>query len=205
MQIIVLLGPPASGKGTQSAFLEHLGFQPFSFGKYMREKAAEGDPRFVAAKKIADTGALVSDELVNEVLENFILEKKQQGFRGVILDGSPRTVKQAELLDQLIARQRLSLKIIELDVPEAELNNRRLKRVADALARNEAPRDDDGEDVFLNRLAVYRNQTVPVCAYYARQPGRLAVVNAGTSPQHTWAQIQAALALKPAAPRPPAP
>ena len=204
MKIITLLGPPAAGKGTQAAFFEKDGYFVFSFGQYMREQAAAGNPRFVEVKKIADTGALASDELVAEVIGAVIEKKHRLGFKGVVLDGSPRTENQARLLDELVARKSLPLKVIELRVPEDELNRRRLKRIFDSHARNEPVRDDDMEDVFQRRMQIYRKQTLPVTEHYKQQPGVLSVVDAATTPEQTWKLIQKA--LQDSAPRvPPGP
>jgi adenylate kinase len=167
MQVVVLHGPPLIGKGTQADFMVGQGFFHLSPGAYIREKIAEGDPKFQAVAAIINAGDLVPDEMVAEIIDSVIDEKMEQGFKGVLLDGCPRNLNQARLLDQTLADKNLPLTVIELYTDDDEnLNARRLKRIKEYTAAGKPPRPDDEEKVFRHRLQVYHNLTEPVSEYY---------------------------------------
>src|SRR5215475_14333489 len=119
---LILLGPPGAGKGTQAKRLEQAhGLVQLATGDMLREEAASGTSLGERIKAVMDTGALVSDDIVIELIESRIGKAKN----GVILDGFPRTIPQAEALDAMLARQNLKLDhVILLEVDEAALVDR---------------------------------------------------------------------------------
>jgi adenylate kinase len=160
---IVLFGAPGAGKGTQAAYLKvRYELVHLSTGDMLRAaKKSESElGRKVAA--IMNTGALVSDEIVNELVEEQV--RANLDAKGFIFDGYPRTVAQAKTLDGLLASIATSVtSTLLLDVPRAELIDRLYKRAI------EKGRTDDTPEVIANRLDVYNNETLPVADYYQAQ------------------------------------
>ncbi|HET6377750.1 MAG TPA: adenylate kinase [Methylocella sp.] len=182
---LVLLGPPAAGKGTQSARLQERYHIPqLSTGDILRAAVKAGTPAGLAAKAIMDRGGLVPDETVIGIVSDRISEPDAKG--GFILDGFPRTVPQAEALARLLESQNLKLDaVIELKVDDAILLGRIAKRAADSQAGGASIRSDDNPEAFKARLAAYHAQTEPVAAYYAGK-GLLKTVD-GMAPVETVA------------------
>lgn len=164
---IILLGPPGAGKGTQSTrIVERFGIPQLSTGDMLRAAVAAGTPVGLKAKAVMEGGGLVSDEIVIGIVGDRIEEADAR--RGFILDGFPRTVPQAEALQNLLAERGLRLDaVVELKVDEAALVNRMRKRVAETQARGEPVRKDDNPEAFQIRLESYRAQTAPLSAFYA--------------------------------------
>ena len=173
---LILLGPPGAGKGTQSARLVNkYGIPQLSTGDMLRAAVAAGTPVGRKAKAVMDAGGLVSDDIVLGIIADRIDEP--DAAEGFILDGFPRTVKQAEGLDKLLAGKNLALDaVVELKVNEAELLGRIEKRVKETLAAGGTVRADDNPESFKTRLDAYREMTAPVSAYYAER-GELKVVD----------------------------
>ena len=166
---LVLLGPPGAGKGTQAMKLAtHLGIPQLSTGEILREAVASRSTLGLRAKDVMDRGELVSDDIVVSVVANRI--DQSDTANGFILDGFPRTVKQAEALDQALAARGIKLDaVLELEVDEAALLDR-IRGRAEAAAKNgERIRKDDNPAVFKTRLDVYRAETAPVTKYYRSQ------------------------------------
>ena len=164
---LILLGPPGAGKGTQAQRLiaKHRIAQ-LSTGDMLRAAVAAGTPVGLQAKSIMDRGELVPDEMVVAIIADRIGHADAK--RGFVLDGFPRTVRQAEALDRLLAERGLELDaVIELKVDEDILLKRIEKRVADMTARGENVRSDDNSEVLKGRLSAYRAQTAPLAGYYA--------------------------------------
>jgi adenylate kinase len=164
---LILLGPPGAGKGTQAQRLvaEHKIVQ-LSTGDMLRAAVAAGTPVGIRAKGIMDAGLLVPDEVVVQIIADRI--RQADAKNGFVLDGFPRTVKQAEALDRLLAERGLKLDaVIELKVDEGILIKRIETRVAQMTARGEKVRADDNPEVLKGRLAAYRTQTAPLAGYYA--------------------------------------
>ncbi|MGY4504155.1 adenylate kinase [Bradyrhizobium sp. GM24.11] len=166
---IILLGPPGSGKGTQAQLLvQRYGIVQLSTGEMLRAAVAAGTPVGLKAKEIMAGGALVPDEVVVGIISDRI--DQADAKNGFILDGFPRTVPQAEALDDLLRHKHLKLDaVIELRVNESALLSRVETRVAQMRERGEEVRVDDTPEVLTKRLASYRSQTEPLIHYYSER------------------------------------
>lgn len=180
---IVLFGPPGAGKGTQSALLtERFGLVHLSTGDILRAEVAAGTELGKKAKALMDAGNLVPDEIVIGMIEAKI--KSSAGAKGFIFDGFPRTVAQAEALDNILTQNGLSINyMISLQVAQSLLTERLLKRA------QELGRLDDTEEVINNRFNVYQQSTLPVAEYYKGQ-GKLCVVDGVGSIDEIFGRIQ---------------
>lgn len=166
---IILLGPPGSGKGTQAQLLvQRYGIVQLSTGEMLRAAVAAGTPVGLKAKEIMAGGGLVPDEVVVGIISDRI--DQADAKNGFILDGFPRTVPQAEALDDLLRHKHLKLDaVIELRVNESALLSRVETRVAQMQERGEEVRVDDTPEVLTKRLASYRSQTEPLIHYYSER------------------------------------
>jgi adenylate kinase len=166
---LILLGPPGSGKGTQAQRLvQRYGIVQLSTGEMLRAAVAAQTPIGLEAKHIMEAGHLVPDEIVVGIISDRIDEP--DAANGFILDGFPRTVRQAEELDELLKQKRMTLDaVVELKVNESALLARVENRAAESRARGEEVRADDTPEVLTRRLANYRGQTEPLIHYYADQ------------------------------------
>jgi adenylate kinase len=166
---LVMLGPPGAGKGTQARrFATRLGIPQLSTGEMLRAAVASGSTVGLRAKHIMDRGELVPDDVVVSVVANRIGET--DAANGFILDGFPRTVTQAEALDQELAAKGIKLDaVLELEVDEDALLNRIRGRAEEAAKSGDCIRKDDNPEVLKTRLDVYRAQTAPVTKYYRSQ------------------------------------
>lgn len=166
---IILLGPPGSGKGTQAQLLvQRYGIVQLSTGEMLRAAVAAGTPVGLKAKEIMASGGLVPDEIVVGIISDRI--DQPDAKNGFILDGFPRTVPQAEALDDLLRHKHLKLDaVIELRVNESALLSRVETRVAQMRERGEEVRVDDTPEVLTKRLASYRSQTEPLIHYYSER------------------------------------
>jgi adenylate kinase len=166
---IILLGPPGSGKGTQAQLLiQRYGIVQLSTGEMLRAAVAAGTPIGLKAKEIMASGGLVPDEVVVGIISDRI--DQPDAKNGFILDGFPRTVPQAEALDDLLRHKHLKLDaVIELRVNESALLSRVETRVAQMRERGEEVRVDDTPEVLTRRLASYRSQTEPLIHYYSER------------------------------------
>lgn len=166
---IILLGPPGSGKGTQAQLLvQRYGIVQLSTGEMLRAAVAAGTAVGLKAKEIMAGGGLVPDEVVVGIISDRI--DQADAKNGFILDGFPRTVPQAEALDDLLRHKHLKLDaVIELRVNESALLSRVETRVAQMRERGEEVRVDDTPEVLTKRLASYRSQTEPLIHYYSER------------------------------------
>jgi adenylate kinase len=173
---LILLGPPGAGKGTQAQRLvERHGIPQLSTGDMLRAAVAAQTDVGKRAKAVMDSGELVSDEIVNQIVSDRIDEADCQ--RGFILDGFPRTVAQAKALSAMLDQKGQQLDaVIELKVDEAALLTRIEKRVAETLAAGGKVRADDNADALKKRLDEYRAKTAPLSGYYAEM-GELRVID----------------------------
>ena len=169
---VVFLGPPGSGKGTQAARLTaSLGIAHISTGDMLRGAVAAGTPVGLQVDAVLERGELVSDEVIAALVEERV--QADDCTRGFLLDGFPRTLPQAELLDGALERLGLTLDgVVLIEVDEAEL----LRRLT---SRGEG-RADDRPDVIRHRLEVYRDQTAPLADLYSGRGMLLRVDGAGS-------------------------
>ncbi len=184
---IVIFGAPGSGKGTQSEkLIEKYGLHHISTGEVLRDHIA----RKTEIGKIADTyiskGQLIPDSLMIDILED-ILDHEPAAQRGLILDGFPRTVPQADALEDLFKRRGQELHhVIGLEVPEDELVQRMILR------GKQTGRADDNIDTIKNRLKVYHELTTPLRDYYMDR-GKYRRINGSGSVEDIFASIAAAI------------
>src|SRR5438270_4805355 len=166
---LILLGPPGAGKGTQAQrLLQRYGIVQLSTGEMLRAAVAAGTPVGLKAKEIMAGGGLVPDDVVVGIISDRI--DQPDARNGFILDGFPRTVPQAEALDDLLKHKHLKLDaVIEIRVNESALLNRVETRVAQMRERGEELRVDDTPEVLTRRLASYRSQTEPLIHYYSER------------------------------------
>ena len=173
---IVIFGAPGSGKGTQSdKLIEHYNLFHISTGDVLRDNIRRGTELGKTAKGIIDQGKLVPDELMINILAQVLDDNKDKTSEGVIFDGFPRTIPQAEALEKLLADRGTQVDaVVGLEVPEEEL----IKRI---LLRGQlSGRSDDNEDTARKRLETYHNQTSPLKAYYEQQGKYRAINGLGT-------------------------
>jgi len=185
--ILVFIGPPGAGKGTQAKLLsQRMGFLHLSTGDILREAVKKQTPLGIKAKEYMDRGELVPDSLIIALIEENLPE---QG--GVILDGFPRTLAQAEALDNMLnAKGKELSKVLVFETPDEVLIDRLSGRrvcsncgavyhikynppkkegVCDLCGGNLVQREDDKESVVRNRLEVYKRQTQPLIDFYKKK------------------------------------
>lgn len=204
-----MLGPPGAGKGTQASRLaRHYGVPKVSTGDILRDSAAAGTALGLEAKARIDQGHLVSDEVAIAIVEERL--SRQDVALGFILDGFPRTVGQAEALDDMMAG-RTPLTVLHLVVPVEVLVGRlHARRICGVCGTNVDPtkpdlgvcascggvlvtRADDDEQVVRNRLQIYEDQTAPLVHYYRGRP-TFFTIDGNQSPDHVATAMEGALA-----------
>jgi adenylate kinase len=208
VRVVILLGPPGAGKGTQAARLSSaLGLPHIATGDLFRENREKGTPLGKRAQEFMDKGQLVPDELVLEMLFDRVARKDCVG--GYLLDGFPRTLPQAEALEKRLP-QGASVQAVSLSVPDAALLERitgrrsckscgnvhhvknarpRIEGRCDRCGNALVQRPDDTEAVFRERLAVYRRQTQPLEGFY-RSRGILAEVAGDREPDQVFEALR---------------
>ncbi len=193
---LVLLGPPGAGKGTQATrIVKRFSIPQLSTGEMLREAVAEGTACGLRVRHIMDRGELVPDDVVVSVIANRI--DHSDAANGFILDGFPRTVAQAEALDQELPTRGIKLDtVLQFEVDEDALLNRIRGRAEEAANKGEPVRRDDNPEVIKTRLDVYREQTAPVTEYY-RSQGLLNIVDGLQPIDVVTEQLTAALAALP--------
>ncbi|NNC85441.1 MAG: adenylate kinase [Bacteroidia bacterium] len=172
---IVLFGPPGAGKGTQSQkLIEKYGLIHLSTGDMLRKEISEGTELGMKAKSIMDQGILVPDEVVIGIINSRI--DSESGANGFIFDGFPRTIPQAEALDDLLQTKGTEITtMLALEVDQQELVKRLLLR-GEASGRS----DDANEEVISQRIAEYEDKTAPLAKYYNDQGKYNGVKGMGT-------------------------
>lgn len=207
-QLIVLLGPPGVGKGTQGRrWAAEQGWQYVAIGDLLRDAIQRGTPLGQQAHAYMSRGELVPDEVIAKIVEELLTTTESD----VVLDGYPRTLAQVCTLDELTKRLGWQLRaVVYLQVPEEELVERlTARRVCPRCQvvynlRSAPPRcdercdhchtplvqrEDDRPEVIANRLAVYQKQTHPIVEWYARQ-GVLKTVNASGTPDEVYRRLR---------------
>ncbi|WP_156851118.1 adenylate kinase [Bartonella refiksaydamii] len=166
---IVLLGPPGAGKGTQAKMLtEEYNIPQLSTGDMLREVIAKETEVGKKAKAVMSSGALVPDSIVNQIVSERI--DASDCINGFVLDGYPRTVGQAEALQQILQSKNMQLDaVIELSVDEDALIERMKKRVEETIATGGHVRLDDNPVAFAKRLVEYREKTAPLSKFYSEK------------------------------------
>jgi adenylate kinase len=172
---LILLGPPGAGKGTQAQRLvQKYAIVQLSTGEMLRAAVAAETPIGLQANDIMASGSLVPDEIVVGIISDRLDQPDMKN--GFILDGFPRTVPQAEALDELLKKKHIKLDaVVELRVNESALLSRVETRVAEMRARGEDVRIDDTPEVLSKRLASYRALTEPLIHYYSERRKLLTV------------------------------
>ena len=160
---IVIFGAPGSGKGTQSErIVEKYGINHISTGDVLRAEIKNGTELGKTAKGYIDQGQLIPDELMIDILASVFDSFKDS--KGVIFDGFPRTIAQAEALKKMLAERGQDVSVmLDLEVPEDELMVRLIKRGKDS------GRADDNEETIKKRLHVYHSQTFPLIDWYKNE------------------------------------
>jgi len=210
MTRVLLFGLPGSGKGTQADFLQRdFNYSKISTGDLARAEVAAGTPLGRRIQAVIDSGALVGDRIMIELVRQRL--RSLAGVDGYILDGFPRNFAQAKALSRLSVRREFA---IYLDVPEATVVRRLLERLvcescgAIFNLKGEAPtaaercdlcggmmrkRTDDSEQTIRHRIAVYRDETVPVIEFYRRKK-KLSTVDAGAAAEQVYEQVRSIVA-----------
>lgn len=205
-QVIIFLGPPGSGKGTQAARLaKETALPHISTGDLFRENMNQNTELGQKAKGYINAGKLVPDELVLDML--FERVSRPDSVKGYILDGFPRTIPQAEALDKYL--KGVQLKVFNLDVPDSVIMQRITGRLSctqcgniqhkefsspkeagkcDKCGGQLTQRKDDSPEVVTERLKVYHAQTEPLIEYYQKQ-GKLTTIDGQQSPDEVYTDI----------------
>lgn len=161
---VVIFGAPGSGKGTQSEkLIDKYGLYHISTGEVLRDHIARKTPVGQIANTYIKQGQLIPDALMIKILED-IIDNEPKAKNGVILDGFPRTIPQAEALNRFLERRGQKIHhVIGLEVPEEELMGRMIKR------GQQTGRADDNPETIKNRLKVYHESTTPLRDFYIKE------------------------------------
>jgi len=208
---LILLGRQGAGKGTQCVRLSrHFVVPHISTGDMLRAAVREGTELGAMAKRVMDAGSLVGDEIMVGIVRERLAQPDAVG-RGYILDGFPRTVGQAEALDEITATRPIDA-VLDLDVPRElvvrRISARRVCRdcgtnyvasgtektpwICDVCGGDVMQRDDDTTEAIAHRLDLYEEQTSPLIEYYERQ-GRMVVVDGVASPDEVFRRLTSAV------------
>lgn len=184
---VVIFGAPGSGKGTQSEnLIRKYKLHHISTGEVLRDHIARETEIGKVAKTYIDKGQLFPDELMIDILEDIILNEPK-AKSGVIFDGFPRTIPQAEALDAFLARHGQSVNhVVGLEVPEDELMERMIQR------GKQTGRADDNPETIKNRLKVYHESTRPLRDYYLKS-GKYRAINGSGSVERIFDDIARAI------------
>lgn len=178
MLYLVLFGAPGSGKGTQSAkLIDQYGLYHISTGEVLRDHIARKTPLGITAEQYISKGDLIPDDLIISLIEN-VIDNDAKAAKGVVFDGFPRTIPQAEALKKMLEERGSKVHaVVGLEVPEEELVERMLNR------GRETGRADDNPETIKNRLDVYHKQTHPLKEYYQNEGNYLPINGSGSVEQ----------------------
>lgn len=181
---LVIFGAPGSGKGTQSQkIVDRYGLHHISTGEVLRDHIARGTELGKIADSYISKGHLIPDDLMVDVLADLLDKNPKDTQNGVIFDGFPRTIAQAQALNKMLEKRGTKLhSVIGLEVPEEELMDRIIKR------GKETGRADDNTETVKERLQVYHNQTSPLKKYYTDQ-GKYQAINGSGDVDHIFGDI----------------
>ena len=180
---IVMFGAPGSGKGTQSEVLiKTYGLFHISTGDVLRDHIKRGTALGKTAQEYINQGQLIPDELMVNILASVMDDNKDAAAKGVIFDGFPRTVEQAEALTGLLKKYNMEAVMLDMIVDEQEVITRLINR------GKTSGRADDNEETIKKRLEVYHRQTQPVATYYLHQDNYFAI-NGNNTMEDVFAQI----------------
>lgn len=187
---IVIFGAPGSGKGTQSEnLISHYGLYHISTGEVLRDHIARGTELGKTAEGYISEGKLIPDDLMVSILAD-ILDNTPEAKNGVIFDGFPRTINQADALKEMLAKRGAKVDaVVGLEVDEDELIDRLIKR------GKESGRSDDNLETIKKRLQVYHSQTQPLHDYYVAEGNYLSIKGVG-SVESIFDSIKAAIKEK---------
>lgn len=214
-RVVVLLGAPGSGKGTQAKLLsERCSLEQISTGDMLRENVRRGTPLGLEAKRYMDEGKLVPDSVVIGMVEERIRGAVASGAKGVVLDGFPRNVEQARALDSMLSGLGMSLgRVLFFSIGEEALVERLSGRwscracgavyhevfsppsrrgVCDRCGGELYQRDDDRPQVVAERIRVYLSSTAPLKGFYAER-GLLEEVDASRPPEEVFSAVRRAI------------
>ncbi|MBD2346289.1 adenylate kinase [Anabaena subtropica] len=182
MTRLIFLGPPGAGKGTQAQILaEHLHIPHISTGDILRQAMKEQTPLGIKAQGYVDSGELVPDQLVQDLVEERLDQSDAKS--GWILDGFPRKVTQAAFLEELLQKiGQGGERVVNLDAPDDVVVTRLLSR----------GRKDDTEEVIRRRLEIYRNDTAPLIDYYSDRQ-KLLTINGDQSQEDVTHELKKTL------------
>ena len=171
---LVLFGGPGSGKGTQSAkIIDQYGLYHISTGEVLRDHIARKTPLGNIANEYISKGQLIPDDLIIDILKH-VIDNEAKDAKGIVFDGFPRTIPQAEALKEILRERGTDLHaVVGLEVPEEELIQRMINR------GKETGRADDNIDTIKNRLKVYHDQTHPLKEYYQTEGKYLSIDGTG--------------------------
>jgi adenylate kinase len=172
---IILFGPPGSGKGTQAQnMVDKYGILHISTGDLFRYEMGNNTPLGLKAKEYMSKGELVPDEITIGMLENKV--NANPDVQGIIFDGFPRTIPQADALDKFLESKNTEVTLLlALDVPDEELVKRLLKR-----GESSGRADDRDENIIKNRISVYKSETSQVFDYYNQINKSVSIDGVGT-------------------------
>lgn len=190
MMNIVIFGGPGSGKGTQSArLIDNYGLYHISTGELLRDHIRRETEIGRTANEYISNGKLIPDDLMISIIKE-VLDKEAKDKKGVILDGFPRTIPQAEALEDFLKSRGTDVHaVVGLEVPDEELTDRLIKRAA------ESGRSDDNPETIKKRLDVYHNQTSPLREHYIGK-GKYIPINGTGSVDDIFHSIKAGLKEK---------
>ena len=185
---IILSGAPGSGKGTQSDLLvKHYGLQHLSTGDVLRKEIKTGSELGKQIEALISKGNLVPDDMMYGVIDHYLANLPKDS-KGIILDGYPRTVAQAESLTELLKKYKMEAIMIDMMVDEQLLIQRLIER------GKVSGRADDNLNTIRHRIAVYHNQTEPIANYYLHH-GNYFAINGNHTVEEVFMQLERVIDL----------